>query len=87
MPPTKFGRRYEMPLDPHCKDPAPAEFLERLALLQAVAEDAQDIMVTLIGTGYSATVPEFNLAGYVDSLARQISNVKARAEQIYRPLP
>ena len=44
-------------------------------------------MVTLIVTGYSATVPELNLAGYVDSLARQISNVKARAEQIYRPLP
>ena len=43
MPPTKFGRRYEMPLDPHYKDPAPAEFLERLALLQAVAEDAQDL--------------------------------------------
>ena len=32
-----------MPLDPHYKDPAPAELLERLALLQAVAEDAQDL--------------------------------------------
>ena len=61
----------------------PKELLARLDLLVTVSEDACDLIVELIGSGYSATILEFRLSGYLDDLHRQATNVRARAEQMY----
>ena len=76
-----------MPLAPLYDGISPAELLARLDLLVDVAKDASDLIDALIGTGYSATQPEFQLSIYLDSMHRQANNLRARAQQIYRAAP
>ncbi len=63
------------------------ELLARIDLLSAAARDAADLAVEIVGTGYSSTVPLFQLAGNLEDLYRQCENVKARAVMIARYTP